>query len=54
MRTLSEGKDANVTNAMTYTITEIHLFAKNKSDAPPMRFVVQKYVTSRSNVREVS
>ncbi len=38
---------------MTYTIMEIHLFAKNKIDAP-VRLAVQKYATSRSNVMTVS
>ncbi len=32
---------------------EIHLYAKNKSDAPVQR-VIQKHVTSRSNVTKAS
>ncbi len=39
--TSSEGKDANRTNSMTEYVTEIHLFAKNKSGAP-VHLEVQK------------
>ena len=53
MLTLSEGKGANATNVITAQVMEIHLFAKNKYDAP-LPLMVQMNLTSRSNVTKVS
>ncbi len=53
MLTLSEGKVASAPNSITKTVMEIHLFAKNKGDAP-VRLTVQKHATSRSNMTSES